>query len=68
MATQGGGAHPPSFDDTLCACGLWCFASAVMCMCGCPLLGTARETGSALSVASRTLRRTGSAAAGEGNA
>eukprot|EP00972_Heterocapsa_arctica_P101355 14939225-Heterocapsa_arctica.AAC.1 len=21
MATQGG-AHPPSFDDTLCACGL----------------------------------------------
>eukprot|EP00972_Heterocapsa_arctica_P057145 8432499-Heterocapsa_arctica.AAC.1 len=35
MATQGG-PHPPSFDDTLCACGLWCFASAVMCMCGMP--------------------------------
>eukprot|EP00972_Heterocapsa_arctica_P025995 3826813-Heterocapsa_arctica.AAC.1 len=36
MATKGG-ARPPHFDDVLCACGLWCFASAVVCTCGMPM-------------------------------
>eukprot|EP00972_Heterocapsa_arctica_P061772 9108169-Heterocapsa_arctica.AAC.1 len=33
MATRGV-PHPPHYDDVLCACGEWWFASAVMCRCG----------------------------------